>query len=904
LTEQDAAYRIADYDAATGRFVIKVDGAHPSVSKAPFSKSPGQKAALRTRLNNGRSVVVTADEQAMIENLRSGVSPFGGDTKVSRRQSESAGKTLSAGVPGPVSKQRTIVAGQPLYPAEARAGALLVAKDDAAELVLQLAGEQHANQASAVQGGLASAGGEAVIRYACCAGIKLRSDATHDAPSVRLLAPGELVWIVDIWPKTQLATLKATLTSCLANQSCGDIVSEIAKLSSVTYFAEIVTPKTGEVGYVPLAALLKRAPTVSESSFSLELGFDQVSNAFATALEPIVSPELCEGTKPALQLAGNGSDKIYDRNAGGSVSCLSAIACDGKPTWRLESCVNDGDTNDDNAVSGCACLSQASDCDLPADTQSCAQNDMKRCVRNPCPYKGTCESCRAWYDLTGQNLSGNVSTQSLVDSCVQDLMNQDGNDGDLPAVCYGEQANCVAYCEERLQLWRSSECHYYVGPADTKVFENPRDYRCGEYPIGTTHPDYRWTKNVSANKKRIASFELFDESHDIEMTRLEGQRASDYDVFDLSTQAVRNVHAPKAVSRENFWVGLLPYQGKLYGHVCAKIPGTTILGPKVDYEFFNTPYWLIDKIDWGSASVDRVDLCLLARLSVDNGLAPTVDFLDVTQFELVGFNVDDINVDVSGFYAGFVAAAGLVGSVVPIIGPILGPLLSGALIAALGVFEAIESVLDDTDNDEWLFNFLPNAFKAELEQQALTELNDLSRDALMNVQPNVKTRVQQLCGALDPMVTSRHAYYWFYKFAKAQCALGTDYTLTPFVAEPSSLEQGCFGLTHYWTPADAGTDKWWQAYAGQEWYFPFFHNAGCRLSAKVETQMDAAIWPVARCAAAATNSVINGVSQKSLFGTMNEACSDLGYSALLALYGDGSDLLRFFPEANPPLAGQ
>jgi hypothetical protein len=180
-----------------------------------------------------------------------------------------------------------------------------------------------------------------------------------------------------------------------------------------------------------------------------------------------------------------------------------------------------------------------------------------------------------------------------------------------------------------------------------------------------------------------------------------------------------------------------------------------------------------------------------------------------------------------------------------------------------------------------------------------------------------------VCQQLDPDVSASHPYYWFYRHLQGECERVTaSAVVDPIVANQTSEEHGCYGPQMLFTPDDAGEGHWWQQYMWQDWYFPFWEEAGCRIGTQVEAVADPATWPVLRCAVAAFNSYANGLvfgpdettsgldflvtdaappTEEEEFEALGplgfmvkEACGAIGHWALEELYGDGADVAELW----------
>ncbi|NIS07898.1 MAG: hypothetical protein GWO07_03855 [Candidatus Dadabacteria bacterium] len=433
-------------------------------------------------------------------------------------------------------------------------------------------------------------------------------------------------------------------------------------------------------------------------------------------------------------------------------------------------------------------------------------------------------------------------------------------------------------------------CDPYIGKGESKTFKNPKDYKCGEYPVGTTH--YDDTSNNS--NKMLASFWFWNRRHDFKMGRVGSQTSPSFSTYDLSAKGTANRTASSKLSSESLWLSLNPGQNSMDIYMCTYLPGTTLDGPVVDYDPKDTFKWLITKISWPDVSFNQAKVCAKTKLSVNKDLKPTMKW-DVTNLELKGSNVGNVNVTKSAyFYAAAVATAGIA----PLVGP-LGHFVIATVQTAV-TFEMIaeqtvETFINHTNNDDYIQHFMPDKFKKEMLKNLSDKLNAATGQALASV-PDAKGRIKKACDAMLPSVAKSNPLYYFYKYVKNQCTLlTTEYTFYPFVANQGSANNGCYGTNKFFTPYDYNKGAWWTTITGQEWYFPIMKDSGCRLDTVVEnSKLDSAVWPVLRCSTFVLNAHLNGLLNTSLTQGMTNTCGPVGLNSMLDLYGNGKDLYELY----------
>lgn len=769
-----------------------------------------------------------------------------------------------------------------------------------------------------------------LLRYACCDDVPVYEDAARDSDVIATLAKAEVVWVLDLLPSTGLQSAMDDLEACGAAGTCRSVVTELAQRSNVDYFAVVFLPEAGVSGFVDLPALTVRPVDATPGEVVLETGFGRIAKSLRTALDERFHGGSCGDPANTYTVHAYSKDLYYDPSTLEDHTCDSALACD---DWRVASC-DDLDADDEGFE---ACVYESvGECGGPTPDRD-PSSERVACVKNVCPGKSTCGVCREWFAATGQDETGWQTEIELVDSCVQALWanKPDPDDADPPIECIGDP-DCTTYCQQFVQTWNVSACGRYVAAWDSRSFADAMDYECGELPVGETHPTLwyynavgEWSGEPDYDWKEIGSFDLFDRPHRFDLGRLDSQDAISFSTPDLTLHGGAHGQAlGNEIGARNLWLAIDPapvdedvvegIEGERAGvflNACVHVPGVSFRGPDVEYDPDDTPFFLIESIDFGSGSIDRADLCAFGAAALDDELAPQLTWLDASlSLDDIEYGGAEVNKG-PGFWL-LAAASRLV--------PVVGEILQHVILGAVLVEEIVEGVISGTDLDSWFVDFLLRAYESKVTDRILEVLNEETRQALRDLDLDAQGRLATLCDELDPGVGPAHPYYWFYRHLRGECERVQETgALDPVVSNDASRDQGCYGEDALFTPDDAESGAWWQQYAGQEWYFFFVPDSGCRVGTRVEATLDSASWPVLRCGAATLNAYWNngfvgevpdttsgiglltgevpGPTPEEQFEALGElgwmvkeACSAAGHLALEDLYGDGRDLAELW----------
>lgn len=740
-----------------------------------------------------------------------------------------------------------------------------------------------------------------VLRYACCDGVEVRSEPGWDQSVVAALKPGEQVWVFDI-----LGTgAPAGIGSCGPGfpTSCG------------TLWAEAHVPSHNLSGYVPLNALFVRAIEPSANELVFEIGYGKLAEYLREGVrQGLVEPKDCSSPGHAISVNGSdvgNRDSYFFPDGKSRVPCDELLAMDCE--YKLHSC--EKLAAGDNGWGECVYQSMA-ECRSGQRPERAPASGQYICMQT-CPNgRGVCGACRQWYadprlpdtqilegwNALRQNQSGWKTELELVNWC---------DNNPPPHSTPGVGGNGAGPCAEWMQTYNVSSCRFYVGPVDTRYYGNPADYECGEYPFGRTHagyeqnianPGYAGSVNFSGSPdptwKWLTTFNLLDKTAVIEMGRLPKQRAFQFSQSDLTHGSVRTLNVPAGLAERNFWLAFEPRRVSIDGkqtdvlnvRACMHLPGTEIKGEAIEFNPTDKYFPLIREIRFGKATIQRLKMCARARIRLDSDYRPELLWAQIED--------DSFEVQVTGL-----SGAGIDPGPAGLMSALRMPLSRVMLAAILGVKYA-EVSLNQAGVQHFLANFAVEAFSAG----AINTLNPILEreiaNALESVRVNPRERLEAVCEPLDPQVTTSHPFYYFYHFLHGQCEGFVDsHGARPFLPNEASMEAGCYAGEAFVTPADAGSSRWWGQYLGQQWFYPFYPDRGCRLAASISSNLDRDIWPTLRCAAMVFNAWHNngptppGASLQQMIGN---SCSGLAVRALQAYYGDGQDLIDLYQQVHQP----
>ncbi len=375
-------------------------------------------------------------------------------------------------------------------------------------------------------------------------------------------------------------------------------------------------------------------------STTFEISYGRLNSFFATQLQSLVRPGGCTTSDPRRTIRAfelQHRDAFFNREVGEITFCEPLI---NQPySYRLTSC--SALPEDDERLSECVYENDEIDeCTSDQVPNRTGARNHFLCTKTPRTGAGTCGVCRPWYELTGQAANGWTNEVTLVDQC-QVAREQDGTCG----------ASCRDACRFDMQTFHVSECGPYIGPTDTKTFGNPRDYRCGEVPVGRTNPDIQpdviagdgWKGDPDEVWKTLTTWQMPTPKPSrtngflgreipvvAKIGRLEKQRASSFTIRDLGAHADRQIASPATMDLSQLWWQLRPadFTVRLDGdnrtveglamHLCAFIPGNEIdLGEIVFNQNEDWLWAILRKVDAGTLTFERLRACMDFRAWLD-----------------------------------------------------------------------------------------------------------------------------------------------------------------------------------------------------------------------------------------------------------------------------------------------
>ena len=791
-----------------------------------------------------------------------------------------------------------------------------------------------------------------VVRYSCCDGVNVYSGTSLTGPTVGALNHSDMVWVYNI--------LGTGAPSGIA--ACGG-----AAASCGTLWAEAFVPTRNISGYIPLNALFIRPIDGKPGKLVFEAGYGKIVSALKQGVQSgVVSPPSCGDPSNTIVLKGQDYghvDSYFSLTRSSRQTCTKILTT--PCSYALASC-EEMSASDARAHQCIYAEDELNLCEDGDEPERSAGSGNYMCLKS-CPIgRAPCSDCRAWYAATGQDQTGWMTGEALVDQCLASIDPAEcaapgggfpgggggggggGGSVDVPTgsdqfgaegggdsdpdpgpkpmpdpvpmqkskglaaagQTQGAASNCMQTCIDRTQSWRTAMCGQYIGPVDERRFGDIKDYECGELPIGYTHPGYR--ENTDTGKMTGAPDENWKALTTLEMPggkvavvklgRLGKQRAFSYQNLDLTTGAARSVSAPATMDARDFWLAFRPerttvrinkqdvMKDTLFVDACIHLPGDEIDGGSVTYHPTDKMYALIREIDLGRAEYSRIKMCAVARIYLDDAYNPKLDWVDIYDVDFILTGDGLSGVDVKYGPAVLAAAAVL-------------PVLRYAIATSLVTAKTALAVINHTDFEVTLANYVIELKSDKLAKELLPDVKSAIIDALDSAKMDGKESLQDLCGKLDPNVNQSHPYYYFYKFLRWQCdGMTSSHSFRPFQPNDASVDNGCYDDGAFVTPADANANRWWKSYQGQQWAWPWWPDSGCRLGARISSNIDKGLWPTMSCATLTFNSWLNNGPQPagaSLSQMISNNCRQAGINALTGYYGNGQDLIDLYLEANP-----
>lgn len=778
------------------------------------------------------------------------------------------------------------------------------------------------------------------VRYACCEDIDIRDAPTQAGTVVGQLDREEQVYVFNLFGPG----LPSGLLGCLGTAApCG------------TLWAEIYATDQRVAGFVPLNALFLRRAIPQADRLQYEIGFQLIHNGLAAGLQDaLVAPPGCGDPSNVVLYRGSDlpGDWVLSPDRRSRQSCNALL--DVPPPSPLVPCAE----IDSDAVQFAQCrYATEAECRSGASPDRAPSQALNYCQKVVVPQRDTCSTCRDWYALTGQDASGWQTVGELVDGCLarfeelgqcvpkpsapggrgidtpsagaglapvgvdpggefdpldvpgapEPLVSEPDGPGSLAAAGGTSEAQspCVGLCQEQLQTWRASSCRGYIGSADRKTLADHEDYECGEIPAGRTHPLYFLnldTGEMSGNPDpdwkwlRTIRLEGIDENLILRLGRLDQQRSFLGQINDLTRRRQgRFINLPSRLGQDHVWLRLAPISGgRLEVEVCAFIPGVPIDSVPVRPQTTSPLGLLVEEIDLGGVTLDRVELCQPYKLSVNDNYRFVVEPRQrgTVRIEIVPGTLQGVDITYTPLTNGATLAA-----------PI-----ANVLLAALQVTTALAERWTETGNAEFLAEFVLLVYEEDLREDLVKTLQaavDAGVEQL-NDTVDIPELLGNVCGDLAPTVPLSNPTYWFNEFLRWQCeGFAADPNLRAFIPHAASAAQGCYAEDWYINPRDAAQDQWWTPYAGQSWAFNLTGSAdrGCRVAGEVSSTLDRDTWPTLICAMAMHNTWLNGPNfpaPAALTAAIQNNCGGFVNLALRAYYGDGSDLQQLYIDANPP----
>lgn len=451
-------------------------------------------------------------------------------------------------------------------------------------------------------------------------------------------------------------------------------------------------------------------------------------------------------------------------------------------------------------------------------------------------------------------------------------------------------ANCVKYC------------NYAIAKKGEPIYTNNEDdYACGEYPIGRTH----WTGLPEFDRKKVFGTALWNRHVGVEMRRLDGQNASDFDIHNLSTGSEQHIESDKAVTSEKIWLAFEPQNatagnpsGALDFHLCAFMPGAEFIADNVTFDPKDTPQNAIKRINFGRLDIGQVEMCMTGRVDLDDQWRPQVTWTDVTHLDLKSLSLDKLKITLSAAGIAQLVAVGLLTAAIsPALHAIYTSLLTGALLVP-----ALVNALDEGAIVNGLASVIGEAAITGFIVDRVQDVTDKSVNAAV---PNFKTMAQTACAAACPASASNPGSP-FYPLCEKCNAFASQDAPVRFFRDPGSDDSGCYDLNAMFTPHnkfEAGGGPWWHKYSGHGWADGSYEDdEGCRIGFRMTTTMERYAWETLMCAVNQLNQMTNNdiaVSTQSLRDRMTTYCQASGREMLRHYFGTGQDFQQMLEEDGP-----
>lgn len=782
-----------------------------------------------------------------------------------------------------------------------------------------------------------------VTRYACCEDIDIRDGPVQSGAVLGQLNREEQVYVFNLFG----TGLPSGLAGCLGTGApCG------------TLWAEIYAVDQRISGFVPLNSLFLRKAIPKEGRLQYEIGFQRIFDGLRQGLQSgLVAPAGCGD--PSNVTLYRGSDMVgdwiltADRKA--RKSCNAVL---NSPVSVKVSC----DGIDRDAVQFAQCIYESdAECSSGVVPTRDPSDQLGFCIENNVSPRGACGTCRAWYELTGQDASGWQSAGELVDSCLAQINNfnecplpsgtptgSSGGDGgsdhavgdgfapdggipdgefdpsDIPQApeplvtepnapdsivgadgTQTAQSNCVTMCQETLQTWRSSSCRNYLGSADRKYLADRADYECGEIPVGRTHPLYflnldtgDMSGDPDPNWKWLRAIPLGKTSESlIVFMGRVGQQTS---FLSQINDLTRN--------EEGRYINFASRLGQQ--HIWMRLAPATSDRLEIEVCVF-VPGVRIDsnpiRPDPTSTLGTFVEEIDLGGVKIDRVELCQPYFLSVNNSYRFGIRPrrnGNLRIEIEpGSLEGVDITYTSVTNALTVAAPVVNVLLVGLRLEA-----AAAEHYSETGYAEFLLDALLFIYSEDIREDLVDTVQTSIDDGVdqLNGIVDIPELLGTICGDLAPTVGPSNPTYWFNEFLRWQCeGFANEPNLRAFIPHTPSESQGCYQPDWFINPQDSAQNQWWTPYSGQSWAYNLIEaqDQGCRVAGQISTALDRDTWPTLVCAMAMHNVWLNGPNFPqggALRQAIQNNCGGFVNQALGSYYGDGQDLIELYTEANRP----